>query len=323
VRILTLSFLALFLLSGIAQADPAAVGIYFDTAATQTSLARDYAPGTTITAYIFATHTEQTVGGAAFKLVMDPRITLVDASYPAGIQVGTLADGIQIGLTNCEMGFYGRPVRLATLTLSTGQNWMFDAALRVTPYPPAGVVQLADCQGTITEVAGGTAALTVYPATRIGVFFDTEAVHDIWWALPTSQPEVVTAYVLAVESEQLVGGCAYQLELDPHITLLGSTYPPGVCLGDPLSGVRLSFNECLDGRGGSVVLVSTLSLQWTPRLWDQLAIRILPHPQVGAVQIIDCAGAARAVEGGRALLMTPEIAVEKATWGAVKSLYGR
>lgn len=295
------------------------IGVYFNAAGTQTSTVAPYGPTHTVTAYIIATHTEQTVGGAAFKLTIDPKITLVGATYPAGIQVGTLADGIQIGLTNCYFGYYGNPVVLATLTLFTGTNFMDEAPLTISAYPPASAIQLADCNAVITEVAGGSAALTVYPPTKIGVFWDTAATQTNKQA-KGGYDETQTAYIIAVDTEQTVGGAAFQLALAPGITLTNATYPAGIQVGTPLEGIQVGFTNCYYGFYGNPVLISTLTLWTGANLIPNGTISILPYPPAGVIQLADCNANIRAVDGGVATL-TIAVPTESSTWGGVKNLY--
>jgi hypothetical protein len=297
------------------------IGVYFDAAGTQTSTVAPYGPMHTVTAYIMATHTEQTVGGAAFKLDLDPKIMLVGASYPPGIQVGALTEGIQIGLTNCYFGYYDNPVLLATLTLNTGTNIMTEAPLSISAYPPAGEVQLADCNAAITTVAGGTALLTVYPPTVIGVYWDQAGTQTNKTA-NGGYDETQTAYIIAMDTEQTVGGAAFKLSLDPMITLTGATFPPGLQVGTLLDGIQIGLTDCYFGFYGNPVLLSTLTLWTGANLIPNGIIQILPYPPAGAIQLADCNAAIRNVDGGTATL-TIAVPTENKSWGEIKSLYSR
>ncbi len=316
--------LTVAVLAGAANAEPT-IGVYFDMQGKGYAIAADYSPVQTVTAYIVATHTEQTVGGAAFKLQVDPRLALINATYPAGIQVGTLTEGIQLGFTNCYYGFYDNPVLLATLTLLPLVNSAYDAYLEVLPYPPAGVIQLADCNAEITTaVPYRWSYLMVYPRPTVGVYWDqagTQANHTA----NGGHDETHTAYVVAVNTERGIGGAAFKLEMDPRITMTGAIYPDGTQVGTLADGIQIGFTDCHAGVYGLPVLIATLSL-WTG---DQLIpngwLNIAAYPPAGAVQVWECGCGgcvhAHAADGGRATLTIP-VPVEDKSWGEVKSLYG-
>lgn len=312
--------LALTAIAGVAVAQPAAIGVYYDTAATETSHTFEGGPAATLTAYIYATHTEQTVGGAAFTLTMDQRISTLGVEYPAGIQIGSLSSGIQIGLTDCWVGYFGVPVKLATLTLWTSTYSMADAELTVGPYPRSGVVELSDCEGNLTTVDGLTSYLTVPPRPSVGIFFDTAATTT-YGTFNGGYDEYHTAYIMAVNTEATVGGAAYKLNLDPRISLLAHTYPAGLQIGDPLTGIQVGFTDCFVGYFGVPVLVSTLTLWTGANLLNEAELSITAYPPAGAVQISDCEGNLRSVDGGTAYLTIP-VATENQSWGQIKNLYG-
>ncbi len=316
-----LIMLSIAALAGAANAQTPTIGVYFDPEGTQTSTVAPYGPAHTVTAYVLAMNTEQTVGGAAFKLELDPKITLSGATFPAGIQIGTLTDGIQIGMTDCYYGFYGQPVLLATLTLWTGTNFMNEAPLRILPYPPAGVIQLADCTAMLTNPVGGEAKLTVYPPTKLSVFWDTAGTQT---NLVTNGGYDVshTAYLLVVDSEQTVGGVSYKLDIDPRISLTGHTYPAGIQIGTPLEGIQVGMTDCYYGFYGQPVLISTLTFWTGNQIINDGYIDVVAYPPAGAIQLVDCQGMLRVIDGGRAMLNVV-VSTEDKSWGEIKNLYER
>jgi len=315
-----LAVLALVALGGAAQAQTAAIGVFFDSEATVSSTTFAGGPTNTQTAYIYAVNTEQPVGGVAFKLEKDPRITIWSTSYPAGVQVGTLTDGIQIGFSECFTGFFGVPILCATMVLWTGENSMDDAVLQVQPYPQSGTIQLADCNGEIRNIDGLSAYLTVPPQPAIGVFFD-EAATQTNGTFGGGVAEIHTAYICAVHTEQPVGGAAFRLTHDARITLWGATYPAGVQIGTLTEGIQIGFTDCYAGFFGVPVLLSTLSLWTGDQLLDNAQLSIVAYPFTGTIQISDCVGNLRTVGGGTAYLNIP-VGAESDSWGQVKVLYG-
>jgi len=313
--------LAMTAMAGSAVAQPAtAIGVYYDTEATQTSYTFEGGPLVTLTAYIYATNTEQTVGGAAFKLGLDQRITMFSAIFPAGLQIGSLTSGIQIAMTDCFVGYFGVPTKLATLTLWTGEYSMENAALTIMPDPRSGLIELSDCEGNLRVVDGLTSHLTVPPRPTVGIFFDAAAT-SVYGTFNGGYDQYHTAYIMAVNTESTVGGAAYKLELDSHINLMAHTYPAGLQIGEPLTGIQVAFTDCFVGYFGVPVRVSTLTLWTGANLLSEAELRITAYPQAGVVQLSDCEGNLRSVAGGTAYLTIP-VATENQSWSQIKTLYG-
>jgi len=143
---------------------PTMVGIYFDTAATQTVKVCNGGADEYYTAYIFIVNATHKAGGAGYKLLLDPRMQLVSATYPPGVRQGAPLAGIEVGFTACYP--IGTPVLVSTLTLWTGNNLIENAEMRIDPYPPTGAVEFADCNGVIYNVDGGSAFLTIPISTE-------------------------------------------------------------------------------------------------------------------------------------------------------------
>lgn len=137
------------------------IGVFWDTAATQTL--RTAAGGFDVnhTAYIYCVDSEQVVGGAAFMLAKDTRLTDIGQVFPAGVQIGDLYTGLQIGLTTPQIGYYGTPVWLGTVTYWAANLLLENAEISVVAYPAEGAILLSDHNGELREVAGGTAYLTI------------------------------------------------------------------------------------------------------------------------------------------------------------------
>ncbi len=309
-------------LAGASSAQPT-IGVFFDKQGTQDDAnARAF---DAVTAYIVATHTEQTVGGAAIPLQMDNRLALISAPFPAGIQIGDLLSGIQIGFTKCYYGFYGEPVLLATMDLMPAVNDWYYAILNILPYPAAGVIQLADCNAEVTTASPAHwSSLTVNQRMTVGVYWD-QAGTQTYHTANGGVDETHTAYIIAKDTETWIGSAAFKLEMDPRITLTGATFAPGTQSGTLAEGVSVSFDPPQDGQG-QPVLIATLSL-WTG---DQIIadgwLQIAPDPSTGTVQLAgprcDFPGCVYAADGDRATLTIP-IRTEDKSWGEVKSLYGR
>jgi len=306
--------------AGAASAQGPAIGVFFDTAATQTTATFEGGPTNTYTAYVYAVDTEMLVGGVAFKLNKDPRISIISTTYPSGVQIGDITSGVQVGFTDCQPGFYGTPVLVATLLLYTGTASFADGELTIDAYPRTGTIQLADCDGIITDIAGMTSYLTILPQPKIGIYFDTAATQT-QGTFNGGFDTYHTAYIFAVDTEKLVGGAAFKLTMDARISLLSATFPAGVQIGTLLEGIQIGFTDCAPGFYGTPVLCSTLTLWTGANLLADAELRIDPYPLAGVIQLADCDGIITNVAGGTATLTIP-VGAESDTWGQVKALYG-
>lgn len=153
-----------------AAAQTASIGVYFDAAGTLTTGVFNGGYDETHTAYLIA-HYEGVVGGGACKVTMDPRIILIGTVYPAGVQIGDLLNGVEIGLLDPGLGFFGQPVRLATMSLFTGANLLANAELHVVPFDPKyNEVLLADVGGNLISAVGLSATLTIPVANESGTW---------------------------------------------------------------------------------------------------------------------------------------------------------
>ena len=93
------------------QAD--SIGVYFDTDGTSNYLVSD---DFVVEAYVIV-FAESMIAGAAFQMTMDPHYALLNTVYPAGLQIGAPLTGVELGMTEPVVGYYGVPAVVATLTL--------------------------------------------------------------------------------------------------------------------------------------------------------------------------------------------------------------
>jgi hypothetical protein len=137
------------------------VGVFFDEEATNSNATLNGGLGEFHQAWICAINAEMTVGGAAFKLELDPQILLVGQVWPAGVQIGTLTAGVEVGYTNPIYAYLGTPAILCELSLYTGDNLIDNAELTITNHPNYASVEVADITGPTFEYAGSTSLLTI------------------------------------------------------------------------------------------------------------------------------------------------------------------
>ncbi len=140
----------------------AAIGVYFDLDATQSTATSFGGFDVEHTAYVMATNSEQMVAGGAFKIVMDPRIIMLSSVYPPGINYGNpLVSGVEVAMTDAVVAYYGVPALLATLTLSTLDNLMDNAEIQIVSHSEYAAPTISNHLGALTEVAGDSAFLTI------------------------------------------------------------------------------------------------------------------------------------------------------------------
>ncbi len=143
-----------------ASAQTKGIGAYWDQDATQTVKTYGGINFELHTLYVIAVNTEQTVGGAAFVLGMIPDLTLVQTVYPQGVQFGDPKAGVEVGFTDCYIGYFGNPVLVATMTVLTPQDFGSHVDFEILPHPAYGDVVLSDCSAELTVCDGFTARLT-------------------------------------------------------------------------------------------------------------------------------------------------------------------
>jgi hypothetical protein len=137
------------------------IGVFFDEDATQYFASFNGGFGEVHTAYVFVTNAEQMVGGMAFKLDLDPQIMLLQTEYPAGLAIGNILTGVEIGLNEPVTAYYGVPALAATLTMTTFENLMDNAPLTVTTHPDYAAPIISDHNGYLREVLGWTSYLSI------------------------------------------------------------------------------------------------------------------------------------------------------------------
>lgn len=149
-------------------AQVATVGVYFDQAGTQVSGTFNGGVDEFHKAYVVV-FWEAFVGGASYKLNVDPRVSITQVSYPLeGIQIGGPLDGcgVEIGLTQPAFGFYSTPVVITDLTFWTGEQIIYDAMICVEPHCNYDSVVVADRDAQIYDAEGLCAFLTVPVASE-------------------------------------------------------------------------------------------------------------------------------------------------------------
>jgi len=172
---------------------------------------------------------------------------------------------------------------------------------------------------TLAVLALAAPALAQPSVPAIGVYFDMDATQQ--FASFSGGTNVFhTAYVFAVNLDQMVGGMAFMLETDPAIHLMFTEYPEAVSIGDPKDGVGIGFQQCQTGWDGTPVLGCILTLWTGTELLTNGELRIVANPSEGGIMVSDCDGNLTYVSGMTSF-MSVTVDNEATTWGSVKGLY--
>ena len=142
------------------------IGVFFDEAATLTTAIKNGGFTEIHNAWIMIRGAEMVVGGAAFKLTLDPRIFLLNATYANGLNLGTVTTGVEMGLYNNVPVFGADAALLVSLELTTFVNLMTDAELVIGAHPNYDTVKVADSNAIMWNADGLTSLLTIPVGTE-------------------------------------------------------------------------------------------------------------------------------------------------------------
>lgn len=142
------------------------IGVYFDEDGTEPALVTNGGVGVVHHAWIVVKEAEMLVGGAAFKLVIDPLIMIGAATHPDALVLGSLTTGVEMGLYNYIPVFGTDAGVLYSLDLMTFDNVMEDAPLTITNHPLYDAPVVADNNAYQFEAVGETGLLTIVVPTE-------------------------------------------------------------------------------------------------------------------------------------------------------------
>ena len=156
---------------------PPVVGVFFDTDATVTTATYNGGFDEFFTAYVIATGGPLLLGGAAYKVTLDPGITLVTTNYPPSVQIGDILNGVEEGLYDPVFMDPDHPALLATMVITAGNNLLDQAALCVTNHPNYDTVMLSDNAGVLVPSEGACAYLTIPVANENRTWSDVKDLY--------------------------------------------------------------------------------------------------------------------------------------------------
>lgn len=156
-RFITIILTMLLATGARAQTPPGAtIGIYFDPAANF-----EYYMMTTahpLLTYVCATRAESMIGGAAFRVEMPTWIQLLSETFPAGLPIGDLMTGVELGLTT-PLPVFGTDAAVLATFVILPPDYPF-ATLEILPHPSYATPVLADSAGIVIEAVGAYGWLT-------------------------------------------------------------------------------------------------------------------------------------------------------------------
>ncbi|MBC8424694.1 hypothetical protein H8E07_11280 [bacterium] len=153
------------------------ISVYFDEAGTEPALVTNGGVGVIHQAYILVSNAEMLVGGAAFKLELDPLIMLGNAVHADALVLGSLTTGVEMGLYSYLPVFGGNVGLLYSLDLMTFDNLMTDAPLTITSHPAYGAPMVADNNAYQFDSDGGVAYLTIVIPTDEKAWGDVKSLY--------------------------------------------------------------------------------------------------------------------------------------------------
>ena len=154
---------------------PPFVCVFWDQGATITHATYNGGMGEVYPAYIFVVGGPILMGGASFRLTMDPNITLLSATPVPSVVMGDLFSGIEIGLYDPVFVDPNHPGLLMTLQLTTMNNLVDNAPICVVNHPNYDSVIVAESDGTLVHAEGACAYLTVPVETEARSWGDVKA----------------------------------------------------------------------------------------------------------------------------------------------------
>ncbi len=120
----------------------------------------------------------------------------------------------------------------------------------------------------------------------VGIQFEVDK-SPIGPSVSVNLGDFVTVYVVVDFFNSMVGGVAFKLEDTGSLLLVAESYPPGLVIGDVMSGVEVGFTDPIPQFDAPAV-VATLTF-----LATELTIQELfpsPHPTYGEIIVGDYSG---------------------------------
>ncbi|MBU0740807.1 hypothetical protein KKG45_04480 [bacterium] len=154
------------------------IGIYFDEAGTVQHIEPNGGVGVTHTAYIMIKEAEMIVGGATFKLEIDPLIMLGSAVPVDALVLGSLTSGVEMGLYTYMPVFGAGTGLLYTIDLITFNNLMTDAPLTISNHPNYDYPVVADNNAYQFEADGLTSTMTIVVPTENKAWGDVKNLYQ-------------------------------------------------------------------------------------------------------------------------------------------------
>ncbi len=132
--------------------------------------------------------------------------------------------------------------------------------------------------------------------------------------------ESFNGYIIAY-MENVIDGAAFKLTVPAGVQVVAETTPPGIMVGNALTGVQIALTTPMFGFYGKPVLIETITF-WTGENIIPMG-ELVVGPYTGfydTVLLVDHLGTLYVADGLTSYLNIP-VATENNTWGGVKDLY--
>ena len=153
------------------------IGVYFDDVGMNADEVTNGGIGVVHEAYVLVKNAEMLVGGATFKLELDPLIMLGSATPADALVLGSLTTGVEMGLYTYLPVFGTDVALLYSLSLMTFDNIMTDAPLTILNHPSYAAPMVADNNAYQFDAVGETAYLTIIIPTEAKAWGEVKSLY--------------------------------------------------------------------------------------------------------------------------------------------------
>lgn len=252
---LRITTLCLLLFATASLAEPLIRVDFFDADKSPVGPATQLRIGEIGTAHVVVSGAEMMLGGASFRL-SEPYAAVqpLNMTYPPGVVIGNLWDGVEIGLAEPIPVFGDGEAIIASfdflaLDLTITEIWPM-------PLPGETAPLIADATGVIAEAAALPGTIFVELRPTIGLYFDEAGtVQD--GTFIGGDDEFRDVYMLIRDLDRPIDACYFALSLPPSMEVVETELPEGATLtGDVMTAASIAFSPQLEAPGFTPVLMA-------------------------------------------------------------------
>lgn len=273
------------------------------------------------TAHVVVSGAEMMLGGASFRL-SEPYagVLPLNQSFPPGVIIGNLWDGVEIGLSEPIPVFGDGEAVIASFDflaqdLTVTEIWPM-------PLPGEDAPLIADATGVIAEASALPGTIEVVLRPTIGLYYDEAGtVQD--GSFIGGPDEFRDVYMLIRDLDRPVDACYFSLSLPPSMEVVETEIPDGATLnGDIMSAAVLAFTPQLEAPGDTPVFMARFRVRLGGEYLFGAELKAVGYDEGGYGSpgvVIFPAQAYRAVS--LPAFVTLPISAERKSMSELKSLY--